>query len=104
MDDKERAARVELSGDLDVYRRDEVEAALPPANTIDRLVIDLRTATLLDSSIIAVIMRYRRAFIEAGNDAHNIVVVVPPNLRRIFEITGLVTLLTIVTAEPLAEA
>jgi hypothetical protein len=49
-------------------------------------------------------MRYRRAFIEAGNDAHNIVVVVPPNLRRIFEITGLVTLLTIVTAEPLAEA
>jgi anti-anti-sigma factor len=104
LDDKERAARVELSGDLDVYRRDEIEAALPPANSIDHLVLDLRMATLLDSSVIAVIMRYRRAFIEAGNDAHNIVILVPPNLRRIFEITGLVTLLTIVTAEPLAEA
>jgi anti-anti-sigma factor len=100
----ERAAKVELSGDLDVYRRAEIEAALPPPESIDRLAIDMRGATLVDSAIIAVIMRYRRAFIDAGGDPHNITIVVPPNLRRIFEITGLVTLLTVVTAEPLTEA
>ncbi len=105
----QRTVRLEFSGDLDVFRRDEFASAFPPPETIDRLAIDLRNATLLDSSIVAVLMRYRRGFIDAGGDARDIVVVVPPNLRRIFEITGLVTLLTVVTAapgskEPLAEA
>jgi anti-anti-sigma factor len=102
--ENERAATVELSGDLDVYRRAEIEAVLPAPDSIDRLVLDMRTATTVDSSIIAVIMRYRRTFADAGGDPHDIVLVVPPNLRRLFEITGLVTLLTVVTAEPLAEA
>ncbi len=104
MDQNQRAARIEFAGDLDVYRRDEIASALPPPESVERIVIDLRAAKIIDSSVIAVMMRYRRAFIDAGGDPINIVVVVPPNLRRIFEITGLVSLLTVVTAEPLAEA
>lgn len=72
----------------------------------------MRNATLIDSSIIAVLMRYRRSFMDAGKDGLDIVVLVPPVFRRIFEITGLVKLLTIVTAptsgdideQPLTEA
>lgn len=64
----------------------------------------MRNATLIDSSIIAVLMRYRRAFMDAGKDGLDIVVVVPPVFRRIFEITGLVKLLTIVTAPTAGDA
>lgn len=103
MEHNEPAATIELSGDLDVYRRDEIAAAFPPPGSIDRLVVDMRGASMLDSSIVAVLMRYRRSFMDAGGDPREIVVVVPPNLRRIFEITGLVTLLTVVTSEPLAD-
>jgi anti-anti-sigma factor len=92
--------RIVLAGELDVYRREEVAAAFPPPESVDRLVVDMRDATLIDSSIIAFLMRYRRRFVECGGDATDIVVVVPPVLRRVFEITGLVKLLTIVSAAP----
>jgi anti-anti-sigma factor len=98
LDQNERAATVAFSGDLDVYRRDEIASALPHPGSIDHVVIDMREAAILDSSIVAVLMRYRRQFIEAGGNPLNIVVVVPKTLRRIFEITGLVSLMTVVTA------
>lgn len=96
--DDSNAVRIELSGDLDLYRRDEVSSVFPPPDTIERLIVDMRNATLIDSSIIAVLMRYRRQFMDAGRDGHDIIVVVPAVFRRIFEITGLVKLLTVVTA------
>lgn len=102
--DNDRSGNVAFSGDLDVYRRTEFENALPAPGTVDRLVVDMRGARIVDSTIIAAIMRYRRKFVELGGDPHNIVIVVPPTLRRIFEITGLVSLLTIVSADPLTEA
>lgn len=113
MYDTNDAARVELSGDLDLYRRDEIASAFPSPETAKRVIVDMRNATLIDSSIIAVLMRYRRAFMDAGNDGQDIIVLVPPVFRRIFEITGLVKLLTVVTApvthtgdeqQPLTEA
>jgi anti-anti-sigma factor len=92
------APRVVLEGELDLYRRDEIAAALPPAESVDRVILDMRGVTVMDSSIIALLMRYRRAFVEHGKNPHDIVIVVPPPLRRIFEITGLLKLLTIVSA------
>ena len=112
----ERTARISFAGDLDVYRRDEIAAALPSPESIDRLIIDLREATIIDSSILAILMRYRRTFTDAGKDPHEIVIIVQPQLRRVFEITGLMKSLTIVSAgsevgttgsaaaEPLSEA
>lgn len=99
-----------------MYRRDEIAAALPPPASIDRLIIDLREVSILDSTVLSQFMRYRRAFMETGKDPHEIVVVVKPQLRRIFEITGLIKSLTVVSAgsevettgnlaaEPLSEA
>lgn len=95
----QRTAQLEFAGDLDLYRREEFESALPSAESVDRVVIDMRDVAIIDSTIIAVLMRFRRSFIDAGGDAHEIVVVAPPNLRRIFEITGLTKSLTVLTAE-----
>lgn len=100
LNEHERVARLQFAGDLDVYRRTEFEAAFPPPDSVDRIVIDMRETSVLDSSIITLLMRYRRAFTEAGGDPLNIVLVVPPQLRRIFEITGLVSLMTILTSSP----
>lgn len=93
----ERTARISFAGDLDVYRREEISSALPSPESIDRLIIDLREATIIDSSILAILMRYRRTFVDAGKDPHEIVVIVQPQLRRVFEITGLMKSLTIVS-------
>ncbi|HEY9181540.1 MAG TPA: STAS domain-containing protein [Candidatus Baltobacteraceae bacterium] len=97
MDDK-NAVRIELAGDLDVYRRDEIAAQFPPPESVSRVIVDMRNATLIDSSIVSVLMRYRRAFMDCGNDGLDMVLVVPQVFRRIFEITGLVKLVTVVTA------
>ena len=104
LNENERVARLRFAGDLDVYRRGEFEAAFPPPDSIDRIVIDMRETSILDSSIITLLMRYRRAFTEAGGDPLNMVLVVPPSLRRIFEITGLMNLMTILTATPEQES
>lgn len=95
---EQKTVRISFAGDLDVYRRDEIASALPPAQDIDRLIIDLRETAIIDSTILSLFMRYRRAFIEAGNDPHEIVIIVKPRLRRIFEITGLLKTLTVVSA------
>lgn len=95
---EQKTVRISFAGDLDVYRRDEIASALPPAQDIDRLIIDLRETAIIDSTILSLFMRYRRAFIEAGNDPHEIVIIVKPQLRRIFEITGLLKTLTVVSA------
>ena len=92
-----RVVRITLQGDLDLYRRGEVVAALPRPQTVDRLIVDCSRVTSLDSSIMAVLMHYRRDFLNAGHDAANLVVIVNPSIRRFFEIVGLQSFLTLVT-------
>lgn len=85
-------------GDLDGYRREEIEHRLPEPGSADRVIIDCSAATSIDSIILSTLMRYRRRFAAAGGDPVNIVVVVEPTLRRTFEIAGLSRVLTIVSA------
>ena len=92
--------RVQLSGGLDISRRDEIAALLPDPRSAERVVIDCTAADSLDSTIIMVFMRYRRNFMAAGGDPVNIVIVVQPNLRRVLEIAGLTRSMTIVSAPP----
>lgn len=101
----QRGARVSFTGDLDVYRRDEFAAALPDPAEIDQLVLDLREVTFIESAVIAMILRFRRSFVEGGGDPREIVVIAPPQLRPIFDITGLTRSMTVITAppEPVAE-
>ncbi len=96
--EEERTATVRLEGGLDIYRRGEIISRLPEPGTVDRVIIDCTNATSIDSTILSALMRYRRSFASAGGDPVNIVVVVEPSLRRIFEIAGLSRVLTIVSA------
>lgn len=98
----EERARVELTGDLDFNRAKSLYTELCRFVKAPRVVIDCAGASYIDSSILTSIMRFRRQFVEAGGDPLEIVVLVPPSLRRIFEITGLATTMTIITIEPAA--
>ena len=98
MTPSESTAQVELTGDLDLNRAKTLYAELCSVIGVPRVVINCTNATFIDSSILTVFMRFRRQFAEAGGDPHEIVVVVPRTLRRVFEITGLAKTMTIVTA------
>lgn len=97
---EERTARIQLSGTLDISRRDEIAALLPDPTAADRVVIDCAAADSIDSTIVMVFMRYRRNFMAAGGDPVNIVIVVQPAVRRVLEIAGLTRSMTIVSAPP----
>ena len=95
---------ITLSGDLDLSRRDAVNDMLPPASTVERLIIDCSEVTSIESVVIAVFMRYRRKFTAAGRDPFNITFIVSPNLRRTFDITGMSQWFTVVTSPRKSEA
>lgn len=95
---EERTAHLKLEGGLDIYRREQIAALLPDPASVDRVVIDCSDATSIDSTILTLLMRYRRSFAAAGGDAVNIIVIVKPALRRTFDIAGLSRVLTIVSA------
>lgn len=94
----DRTERITLSGNLDVYSKKHVEALLPDPESVDHLIIDCSQVAVFESTVLTVLMRYRRRFEEAGRDPFNIVVIVTPNVRRIFDITGLSRAVTVVTA------
>lgn len=98
MTSDERTARIALSGNLDVYSTKHVESLLPDPAAVDRVIVDCSQVTVIDSSVVTALMRYRRRFQEAGKNPTEIVIVVNPSVRRIFEITGLGRVLTIVSA------
>lgn len=99
MTEDERTERITLSGNLDVYSKQHVESLLPDPGQCERLIIDCSRVAIFESAILTVLMRYRRRFEEAGRDPFDIVVIVTPSVRRIFDITGLSRALTVVTAE-----
>lgn len=101
MNEHVRTARLSLTGDLDLYRRDEVAAQLPAPGTVDRVLIDCRGVETMDSSILTLLMRYRRSFQAAGGNPLEIVVIVTPPVRRLFEVAGVTKVITVVTAPPL---
>src|SRR5438270_5761420 len=94
----EPTAQVELTGDLDLNRAKSLYSELCALIGAQRVVIDCTGASFIDSSILTTFMRFRRQFMEAGGDPFEIVIVVRPRLRRIFDITGVVTTMTIVTS------
>lgn len=55
----------------------------------------------MDSSILTLLMRYRRAFEDAGGNPLEIIVIVTPAVRRLFEVAGVTKVITVVTAPPL---
>jgi anti-anti-sigma factor len=94
----ERSISVVLTGDLDISRRQEIESQLPDVNSADRVVIDCSAATSIDSSILTVLMRYRRRFQQSGKDPLDMIVIASAGIRRMFEVAGLSKLVTVISA------
>lgn len=79
---------VAAGGEVDLYTAPELERALagPLAEGTTHLVVDLCEATFVDSTALHVLPRAAR---QLDREASELIVVVPdPNVRKVFEITG----------------
>ena len=96
------SAYVVLDGELDLSRRDEIAAALPAAESISGAVINVATATYVDSTVLGALVKFRRAFINHGGNSDDLIVVLARDgpIRRAFERTGLDRLFSIAYVDP----
>lgn len=79
---------VTLSGDLDIFREDELRAALEPTYDVAAVVIDFTAVPYIDSTALGALVRMRRIRGERGFPAAKLVMP-SRHLRRILEITAL---------------
>ncbi len=91
---------ITLHGDLGLADRDRIAGLFPNPQTTERLVIDCTDAKSLDSSILALIMTYRRRVQIAGKDPlSTIVALAPPRMHRLFELTGITRAITVLPVD-----
>jgi anti-sigma B factor antagonist len=89
---------VAAGGEIDLYTAPELERVLagPLAEGTARLVVDLSEATFVDSTALHVFLRAAR---QLDREAGELIVVVPdPNVRKVFEITGVDRFLSVVSS------
>lgn len=86
-------ARVDLVGELDIFRLEEIARMLPDPRHLEAITIDCRHASYIDSSVLGLLVQFRKAFVCAGGDPHRLAIVLPKGstAERTFEITGLVS-------------
>ena len=91
---------VSVQGEVDLATAPELEVALERALEAPgrRLVIDLRDVTFLDSTGLALMLRQERNARAGGRRL--IVVKGPPDVQRVFELTGMSERLTMVDKPP----
>jgi anti-sigma B factor antagonist len=93
---------VAAGGEVDLYRAPELERALaePLAEGATQLVVDLSEATFVDSTALHVLLRAAR---QLDRKTGELIVVVPdPNVRKVFEITGVGRFFSVVSSLPTA--
>lgn len=92
---------VVLDGDLDIDSREEIAEALPPPEQITGGVINLARATYVDSTLLGMLVQFRRNFIKSGGDPSNLILVLAKNgkVRRTFELTGMNRLFSVAYVE-----
>lgn len=76
---------IALSGDWDIYRRDELEAALRPARECPEVVLDFSAVTYADSTVLSALAVMRKERVARGYPASR--VVPSASIARLFEIT-----------------
>jgi anti-sigma B factor antagonist len=93
-------ASVAITGELDIATLPEFEQVVRSVRSPDmeRLVVDLRQVRFLDSMSIEQLLRLHTELAEAG--AELLVVRGPHAVHRVFELTGLDQVLTIVDQPP----
>jgi anti-sigma B factor antagonist len=88
---------VAAGGEVDLYTAPELERALagPLAEGATQLVVDFSEVTFVDSTALHVFLRAARQLDRAGE----LIVVVPdPNVRKVFEITGVNSFFAVVSS------
>lgn len=85
---EEPVVRVQLSGEYDISRREELEQAFAPAHTACAVVIEMGEVTYLDSTALTCLVRLRKRMLENG-DATIRIAGAKPQIRRIFALTQL---------------
>ena len=104
MEPQERPLVITLHGDLGLGDRDRIAGLFPNPDTTERLVIDCSDVGSMDSSILALIMTYRRRVQIAGLDPlTTIVAIAPPRLHRLFELTGITRAITVLPVDEKAK-
>lgn len=87
------AVVVHVQGDLDMATTPRVEDALARMGSPQRLVVDLRECTFVDSAAIRLLTQTAREVEESGATAS--VVATDPSIRRVLEITAVDTVLPV---------
>ncbi|MBV8639313.1 MAG: STAS domain-containing protein [Candidatus Eremiobacteraeota bacterium] len=100
MDPADKSLVITLHGDLGLADRDRIAGLFPNPQAAERIVIDCSDVNSMDSSILALIMTYRRRVQIAGRDPlATIVALARPRLHRLFELTGICRAITVVSVE-----
>ena len=88
---------VELAGEWDIARKDELHALLEAIYDQDDVVIDLTACEYIDSTVLSELVRMRRARDDNGF-APAYIVVQNPRLLKVLSITELDTIFRIVSS------
>lgn len=100
MDSTDKPLVITLHGDLGLADRDRIAGLFPDPQTTDRVVIDCSDVNSMDSSILALIMTYRRRVQIAGKDPLTMIVALArPRLHRLFELTGITRAITVLALD-----
>lgn len=89
---------ITLHGDLGLADQKRIRSLFPPPELADRVVLDCSDVRSMDSTIIVLIMTYRRQFIIAGKNPFDIVAIVSPRIERLFELTGVSRSISVIPA------
>lgn len=89
---------VQIFGDVDLKTARSFRAALDEAaqDGKERLIVDMSEVPFMDSSGLAALIGAQKAF----KDQTRLIVVCPDNLRRIFEVTRLDSIVAVVGSLP----
>ncbi len=84
-----RAVTIELYGEFDLSRRDELIAALDGAANADIAHLRFIGTPYMDSTALGCLIRLRKAMLERNPRARICIVAPSPQMRKLFDIAGM---------------
>ncbi len=95
---------IALNGEADLLGAPSIEAALAEAASCEaqRIVVDLRNLTFIDSSGLRALMGGHEQCVARGQELR--IIPGPANVQRLFELSGMNEILSFCDAEPASDA
>ncbi|HEY8296641.1 MAG TPA: STAS domain-containing protein [Candidatus Baltobacteraceae bacterium] len=91
----ERVMKIDLYGEFDLSRRDELTAALEPAATADLAQLHFIDTTYMDSTALGCLIRLRKKMRDHNPQSHIRIIAPSPQMRKLFDIAGLLEIFEI---------